>query len=350
MSNSIDISATRTMIAAIRDIPPLPTFLKRTFFSGSKTFLTEDVDFDYMKGNHRMAPFVAPKVGGIPMDREGYETKSFTAPRVAPERVITTEDVSKRSMGEAVYSLKTPAERAVEMQAEDLAFLENSIALREEWMCRQLLFNGVIDIKGQTNSGDAVEMRVDYKFTNKEALTGTDLWTNAASNPMDQLVAWRRDIVSKAGISPNVLLMSSDTAMKLVNNAKFKAYYDIDKYNFGTIQPEIREPLLTFYGRVPIIGADLYAYDASYIDPGTKAVTPFVPDGTVLFASTVTPGSIYYGAVTYMDAASNYHTAALPRVPLVLFDQDSATKTLRLTSRPLPMPLNVEGWAVRKVV
>ena len=349
MAGMISIERTRTMIEAVRDIPPLPSFLKNTFFPGRRTFLTEEVDFDYKKGVRQMAPFVAPMVGGIPLERAGYETKTFRTPRISPERPISTDQLRKRSMGEAVYSNKTPAERAVEMQAQDYTDLDEAISLREEWMCRQLLVEGKIVVKGLANSGDSVEMQIDYGFTNKETLTGTDLWTNAASDPMEQLIEWRKEIVSGSGISPNVLLMDSRTAMTLLNNAKFIKYYDVRRYNFGTIEPEIREPLLSYYGRIPIIGSELYAYDAMFKDPDTGVETPFIPENTVLLLSTTTPGSIYYGAITYMDNAGQYHTVALERVPLVYIDTDSSVSTLRTQSRPLPMPVNVDGWAVKVV-
>ena len=350
MANTIDITATRTMIEAVRDVPPLPTFLKRTFFGGGERhFLTEEVDFDYMKGTRKMAPFVARRVGGIPMERQGFETKSITTPRISPDRIITIDDIKKRSMGEDVYSTKKPEERALEMEAQDYTDLDEAISLTEEWECRQLLLEGKIVIKGEANSGDPEEMEVDYKFTNKEALTGSDRWTDPSAEIIEQGVQWRKEIVSTSGISPNIWLTDSETALMAVNHPNFRKHFDTRNYNFGTIEPQIKEPLLTFFGRIPILGADLYAYDATYIDPETGDETPFIPKNTLLFASSLAPGQMYYGAITYMDNASNYHTVALPRVPLKFFDQDAGTKTLRVQSRPLPMPRNVDGWAVRVV-
>jgi hypothetical protein len=57
---------------------------------------------------------------------------------------------------------------------------------------------------------------------------------------------------------------------------------------------------------------------------------------------------MFYGAVTYL-VGKGFHTVAMPRVPQIFIDEDSSTKTLRLNARPLPMPVNVDGWAVRVV-
>ncbi len=347
---AVSMEETRTMIEAVREIPPVPSFLKNTFFGNTKTFPTEAVDFDYQKGNAVMAPFVAPSVGGIPLEREGFETKSLTTPRISPERAITIENLTKRGMGEPLYSPKTPEARAHEMQARDYTDLDASISRREEWMCREVLFGGKMTLKGLTNDGRSIEMLVDYKFTNKEALTGTERWNDDASDPVDQIVQWRKEIVAACGISPNVLLMDSETALTLTRNKRVKELFDIQRYNFGTIEPYIKEPLLTFYGRLPIAGADIYAYDAAYNDPVSGAATPYIPPKTVLFASTLTQNAMHYGAITFMDNAGVYHTVEMTRVPVILFDQDSSTKTLRVQSRPLPVPYNVEGWAVRVVM
>lgn len=216
-------------------------------------------------------------------------------------------------------------------------------------MCRELLIKGAILAKGYTNSGSYVEYNIDYGFANRETLTGSDVWTNTASDPIAQMVEWRRGIIAESGISPNVVLMRSETAMTLLRHPKFKESFDVLRYNLGIIQPEIKEPLVTYYGRVPLIGADLYSYDATFKDPASGEETPFIPDNTVIFASTVTKGSMYYGAITIMDNAGAFQTIALPRVPVVLFDQDSAVRTLRVSSRPVPMPVNVDGWAVKVV-
>lgn len=349
MGKIISMDETRTMIAAVEEIPPVPSFLKKTFFGNIRTFVTENVDCDYRKGNSVMAPFVAPLVGGIPMERQGFDTKSFTTPRISPERVISTEHLAKRGIGEPVYSPKSPADRAAAIQAQDYIDLDDAITRREEWMCREALFNGKITIKGLAQNGDSVSMSVDYKFTNKATLTGANKWSDPASDPILQMVQWRKDIVSNCGIDPNVLLMDSETALMLTNNIKLKERFDMRNFNFGSIEPYISEPLLTYYGRLPIIGADIYSYDASYYDPETDAAVPFIPPKTVLFASTTTMNAMYYGAITIMDGAGGYHTVESPRVPVVLFDQDSGTRVLRVQSRPLPMPFNIEGWAVRVV-
>ena len=128
---------TRKMLGAIQEGNlKTKTFLRDRYFANVKTFDTARIDVDIVgKGNRKMAPFVHPKVGGKVMDREGYTTNSYEAPEISPMRVTTAEDMLKRQPGESIYGGKSPEQRAAEQLGSDLAWLDEKIARREEWMC-----------------------------------------------------------------------------------------------------------------------------------------------------------------------------------------------------------------------
>lgn len=80
MPNTIDIYQPRYLAEVVRSAPPVHTFLRDTFFTNIKTFATEEVDIDIVKGDREMAAFVHPKMGAETMEEEGYETKSYKPP------------------------------------------------------------------------------------------------------------------------------------------------------------------------------------------------------------------------------------------------------------------------------
>lgn len=55
MANEINIYEPRYLAEAVRTAPPIRTFLRDRFFSNVKTFSTERVDIDIVKGNRKMA-------------------------------------------------------------------------------------------------------------------------------------------------------------------------------------------------------------------------------------------------------------------------------------------------------
>ena len=102
MANEINIYEPWYLAEAVRTAPPIRTFLRDRFFSNVKTFSTERVDIDIVKGNRKMAAFVHPMVGGEIVQNEGYETKSYAQPLINPATVTTADLFMKRLPGEDI--------------------------------------------------------------------------------------------------------------------------------------------------------------------------------------------------------------------------------------------------------
>lgn len=134
-------------------------FFRSTFFRHEETFTTKDVDVDFRKGSRKVAPFVSRLVGGKVVPNTGYQTKTYTPPLVAPEKVTTVDDLLIRRPGESLYSGRTPAERAVLKMADDFKELREQILRREELMCAQTIFTGTIPI-----IGDGVNEVIDFSL------------------------------------------------------------------------------------------------------------------------------------------------------------------------------------------
>lgn len=342
----MNLYETRTMMKSIELIKPVRTFLKDNFFGTIDTRLTEKIDVDIKKGRRRMAPFVAPRVGGIVMERDGFQTKTIGTPKIAPERILTKDDISKRSAGENIYSTKTPEERSAELLANDLIELDEYITRREEWMCRELLLNGKILIKEQTDNGKEIEKEVNVNFTNKVILSGEDLWTASTSNPIENLKEWRKGIIKSTGKNPDTIVMSSDVIGTFINHPKVKEQFNLLNMKFGNIEPTIKTDGTTFYGKLPELGAEIYSYEEWFLDDD-KEEKPMIPEGTVLLLSR-DMGKTIYGSVTQMEKGE-FITYEGVRVPKVYADDKNETKNIRITSRPVPMPEDVDGWVVAKV-
>lgn len=342
-----NIYETKTMLKAINLMKPLRTFLKDTFFGQPDTFLTEKVEVDVKKGRRRMAPFVAPRVGGIVMVRDGFETKTISTPKIAPERLLTIDDITKRGAGENVYSLRSPEERAREMLATDLVELDEFITRREEWMCREVLLNGKVLIQEQTDNGKTIEREVDFHFDNKLALSAGDLWSSETSDPIEDLKTMKSAIVQKSGKNPDIVIMAADAVNAFIKHPKVKELFNLLNMKFGVIEPSIKIDGTTFYGKLPELGVEIYTYDEWFVDENEEE-TPMIPDGTVIMLSKDT-GKTAYGAVTQMEK-EDFVTYEGTRVPKQYSDQKNDSKMLRVTSRPVPVPYDVDSWYVATVL
>ena len=111
---ALDIFSTHTMLAAVQEINPLHTFLRDRYFptnDSTDLFATEDVLIEYRDGSKKLAPFVAPRKGGVTVLRKGYNMERYTPPFIAPKRSMTADDLKKKGFGEALFSKLTPAQR-----------------------------------------------------------------------------------------------------------------------------------------------------------------------------------------------------------------------------------------------
>lgn len=348
---SVDLYKPRFMMKMVDQLPPLRTFLKDTFFRTPQRFPTESVMFDVVKNGIPMAPFVSPRIGNTVLEREGYETKEFTPPLVAPMRVLTTDDLDIRLPGEALINGYSPDKRQAELLQNDLKELDRAITRREEWMAAQALFNGKIIMVGK-----GVNKEINFDFDN--TLVAGEAWSDyAKADPLREIRAARK-MAASSGYSPNILIADSDTIDHLIDNERLQKVFDNSGFRMGIIEPEVLENGATYYGFLRQAGLHVYSYDGEFADndnenpdhPGVKLgadgfvpkVYNLIPTGKVFVGSTGMPTKMLYGAVKNLKHG---HSMA-SRVPNSWFNEEGTLQFGKVSSRPLPCPLNISSWAM----
>jgi hypothetical protein len=335
----------------VSKLPPVRTFFRSTFFRHEETFVTKNVDVDFVKGTRKVAPFVSRLIGGKIVPNTGYSTKTYTPPLVAPEKVTTVDDLLQRQPGENPYSGRTPAERAVVKMAQDFTELRDQIARREELMCCQSIFTGTIPV-----IGDGVNEIIDFGFTNKETITtATKKWTNAASDPIEDLKRWHETVQKTGFVNCDMCVMGSDVAKAFINHEKVMKQLDVKNYNLAVIQPKQLPNGVTYIGTIHEIGLDIYKYNEWYLDdwtvPETPEEKPLVPVDTLALLSSTANYSMYYGAITLIDEATgNFRTVEGKYVADTWAKRKPARRFLNLSSAPLCVPHDVDSWFVAKPI
>jgi hypothetical protein len=347
MANEVSIYEARTMGRVVQKLPPVRTFFRTTFFNHEETFVTKSVDVDFRKGSRKVAPFVSRVIGGKVVPNTGYETKTYTPPLVAPEKVTTIDDLLDRRPGEQMYSGKTPAQRAVEKMAEDFIELREQITRREELMCAQTIFTGEIPV-----IGEGVNEIISFGFTNKEVITTANKkWTNAASDPIADLKRWHKAVQKSGFINCNVCVMGSDVVDAFLNNEKVQKVLDVKNFNLAVIQPRQLPNGVTYIGTIHELGMDIYTYNEWYLDDWTDEENPvekpLVPDNQLALLSTNANYSMYYGAINLIDEPNgNFRTVEGKLVPDTWTKRKPARRFLNLSSAPLCVPHDVDSWFI----
>jgi hypothetical protein len=339
----------RTLLEPFLAGPLVHTFLRDTFFTGREYPPTAMVEFDFKRGRRKMAPFVAPLIGGKVMERQGYETRFFRAPRIAPARALRTPDLEARLPGENIYQGRTAADRAAELLAEDSIFLDEAITRREEWMCRQVLINGGLTITAE-NGYQMVINFLEYGIPSANAnnhYVVTNKWdaTPASADPLADLEAARLATIKDSGISPNIALFGTAAKQAFISNPNVKTYLDNRRYEMGSVAPIIVSDAIVRFALVP--GMECYQY-SEYFEDDAGTLFPMLPDPLIILLSTNVPNKIVYGAFTQLEnaKAKTFVTYQTSRIPLVYGDEEDGQLFYRLTSCPLPMPADILGFRI----
>lgn len=341
MPNTIDIFEPRTMLAFVESMSKPNTFLRDTFFKGREYSTTKQVDIDIKKGSRKIAPFVNEKIGGKLVENSGYKTETFEPPLVAPYKITTAADIQKRSMGENIYSAKSPDERAAEKIVKDLAELEEMITRREEVMCAQALFEGKITVQGE-----GLEHEIDFNFTNKQTLSGTDKWSDPSSKPLADLKRWQRTVQQTGHVTGDIVIMAADVVDNFINHPDVQKILNLRHLKVGEVNIEALPNGVTYIGQIPGIGK-IYEYNEYYLAED-DTMKPMVPDGTVTLLSSVASFSMAYAAITIVKD-DEFTTFEAERVPDTWTEKNPARKFAQLNSKPLPIPKEVDSWFVAKV-
>lgn len=351
MADMVSIYEPRTMGRIVTNLPPVRTFFRDTFFRHEETFMTKNVDIDFVKGSRKVAPFVHRVIGGKTVPNTGYETKTYTPPLVAPDKITTVDDLLNRQAGESLVSGRTPAERAVLKMSSDFTELRDMIARREELMCVQSIFTGTIPI-----IGEGLKEVIDFGFTNKETISNsTKKWGNAASDPIGDLKRWHKTVQKKGFTNCDMCIMADNVATAFVNHEKVQKILDVKNYNLAVIQPKQLPNGVTYIGTIHELGMDIYTYNEWYLDDWTDEKMPeekpLVPDGTLTLLSSNANYSMYYGAITLIDEKTgNFRTVEGKYVPDTWTKRKPARRFLQLQSAPLSVPHNVDSWFVATVL
>ena len=348
MPNTIDIYQPRYLAEVVRSAPPVHTFLRDTFFTNVKTFTTEEVDIDIVKGDREMAAFVHPKIGAETLAEEGYETKSYKPPMVNPDIVTTAESYMHRAPGETIYSERTPAQRAAEQLVREYQRLDDSISRREEWMCAQALTTGAIQIVGK-----GVNEEIDFGFTNKVVLTGTEQWGQSGADILGMLDDWV-DRVYTNGFANVDRIICGRQALKLLKNDKgILEKMDNRRYQAGEFNARDLPNGVRYHGYLTDSGLEIYSYKEVYVDritdPAKPTIRRLIPDNAIIMISPDVDFMRAYGLCSYYNDAGQLITAEAARLLHSYIGHKPERKVLEACARPLPIPDKVDSWLVATV-
>ena len=346
---------TRVLINAIKKMYPVAQFFKNRYFPDGRVFYSEKALIETKEGNKKIAPFVIPMAGNIVMESEGYRAEQVSAPYIAPKMPITADELEKKAFGESPESNRTPASRENEIQSEHMDDMRQAILRTHEVMCTELITTGQIIMKHYASAEDAAQglnykrnvLRFyDNEFKNKYLFT-KDFKTMTAAEKIQEFYKMAR-ILKKRGVHATDIVMTGDVSMLLMTDKDFLDFYDKKLVNTGLIDQKELPDGVACNGTINVNGIvfTMFTYDEEYEDLDGEA-KPFLPNGTIAF---LRPGlgTTVYSQVTFIKNGSfvSYADKIVPRV--VASEKDNMVE-VQMFSRPVPYPLDIDGWLVANI-
>lgn len=336
-------------LTALRDsVSPRPSLLCDTLLSVSPQDIvkTDDIliDIKDLQGNE-LAPFV--KTGHKSSERSWFKTTHITPARIAPQRPVTLNDISKRAWLEQIADPQTQEERAVQMIRDDMTDLTNRVRNTWELLIAELIQTGkysYTNVKSDAEGGDEDESTYNVDWTTTlggatEILTTVgDTWDKETADPLADLEAVVRRLV-QYGVAPSILLMGSNAAHHFERNAKIHEILDNRRMEYGQLSPVPVEQGGARYGTLNVVGypLQLIEYNAVYVNAEGET-KPFIDPNKVVITS---PQAIrgFFSGVTQIDQDKlRFSTYLQSIVPKFKADDDKDVYTIKLTSRPVFAP------------
>lgn len=332
---------THILLAAVRAQIPATSFLTKRYFptKAGDVFATTDVLIEYKDGTKKIAPHVTPGNTSLNLERPGYDAWRYNPPMMKVRRTLTVDDLQKKGFGEAIESLKTPAEREAYYTAEDLRDMDEMITRGEEAMCSQVMQKNAItvDIYASNLSEKQTETVNFYADTNDAVYTPTTKWDSDGAMILDDLYAMSQMLI-QTGQPAVDLVVGASVASALIGNTTIREMLDNRRYDLGGIKPEDLTDGAYMLGTINCFGPSLnvIAYPMTYTDL-SGAEKNYIDD-KVAVLTYPGAGRMLYGAVTQLeDSDGQMHTYAERRVPKFVPQALTDTREIMMTSRPLPV-------------
>lgn len=346
-----DLFSSRTMIQALEQSKPPRTWFRDTFFNGTpRTFDTEAVDIDIIKGKRRLAPFVNPRREGKVIEKSGFSTRSYKPAYIKPKMVTTAEDLLKRDPGVHIYSPNSgPAAKAAAEVGRNLATMLEQIIRRQEWMAAMSVCTGHCLVIGEGVNDDVDFL---YSASHLPVLAGTAMWTDHDdATPLSDLRRWKRLVAKDSGISPTICLMGLDAidnflkCDEVMGSATKAGVFNMINVQMGRIDPAMLPNGVTYYGTLTELGLDIYTYEEWYVDDDSDIEMPMMAANKVLLGSPNARTEILYGAIQDVSAL-----AAVPLYPKSWITEDPSARWIMVQSAPLMVPVQVDAFLCATVL
>lgn len=328
-------------------LKPIQNPIRDMYFPSVSTSPFAKIDVDTRKDGKKVALFVSPVKNGKVDVKNGFETTSYKMPMYgAATNVVADEEAQNRQFSESVLGDKSVIKKMAEIADEH----DRQLIRREMLMVRDFLIDGSITVQEINEDGTAGELwNIAYGDINKILLGVGKKWTDTGVSVIDSIDEIIRGVELKSTKPVKIVTLDPLAAQALRNNEVDMKKLNVENVKLGLINPKKLVKGHRFIGTITMSGVDIYELEDTYKnEAGT--LQNLLPAGTAIFG----PGDDEFitGPVSLYedDDSENPVTLIKPRVGNVMIAQNKRSKIIETLSRQMPMPADLDAYAVATVL
>ena len=341
MSLSNNIYDTSTLLGVMRQMEPVSDYWLSLCFPTTVQFDTEEVDFNKIQENRKIAPLVVPTAQGVPIYSAAEERFSLKPAYVKPKDAVSASRVLRRvaGFGELNSSAPmSPQQRYMAIIGDILRQHREAIERRWEWMASEAVQHGTVTLEDDKYPRKVVDFKRDAAHT--ITLTVGNYWGDSGVSIMGLLESWKTMMrKAKFGGVCNRVTLGTDAWDAMRDDQEIrdllKTDYNPNQRNGMDLNLGVREGLeVEWVGRLNGT-TDVYVY-SDYYEDEDGSVVPFMNSKDVVLTSPSIQGVRCFGAI--QDVASNF--APLAIFPKMFNEDDPSATFVMSQSAPIMVPLN----------
>lgn len=328
-----DLYSTEDLVDMIEPLFVPGNFLLRMFFPDVLEFETEEVYFDRILPDRRLAPFVSPLAPGKIQQPKGFQVESLVPAYIKPKNSIKGNEVLKRLPGEQLGGSMSPGERRDRIMLDYLLGHRTKIDRRLEWMASSILRTASVVIEGDDYPAVTVTFSRTGSLT--KALTGASRWGETGVSPFDNVQTWIDEVGEASGSAPNVVVMDKLAWALFAADAKVDKALDRTRGQTAAISLGLTANIPGAPVYKGAIGeVEFYVYNDVYEDDA-GVIQKLIPNHTVIVGSVGGyQGFQLFGAI--LDPENDYGAARY--FPKNWIQPDPAAEFVMTQSAPVLGP------------
>lgn len=311
---------TRVLTREVNKIKGPPSLILQKVFGYKERQVGSQFAWDIVSGSDKLLGNLKTSDAATIAVGTGMRTVTCSAPRFAEKRFFSAallEDI--RATG-----TQSANELIQQRIAKNLRDMTGKATRTREFQAAKAITGQVVDKNGT--------VLVDYNFTaaQKPVLTGTDLWTDASSDPMQKMRGWKKQINQLVGGVDTFYAFCGTGAMDaLINNTNAR---ELLKYTVG-------DQIAKMGTMSNLAGIELIEYDGSYTTDA-DVVTDLIPNDAFILVgvSMDTAAELYAPVIDLKDPSG----VGKNRKASMFFSkswevEDPSGRFLKVECRPLPV-------------